>query len=104
MALSADISNRRNARWYGPVITMTAIACRGRQIVLFIQGPGMDARFVFIVLVMGYSVARHPLGVSVAFGASFRHIERIDRRLRVARCPDAMHPVAAYAGRNFVVA
>jgi len=77
------------------VIAVAVVARGCREILALVEHPGVDAAFIFLVLVVSNGVSFHVLGAGVAGRAGFRHVERIDRRERIV---DLAHAVSSMTG------
>ena len=76
------------------MIAMAVIAGRGREVVLFIQGLRMYARFIFVELVVSDPIRGHMFGIRMTFRTRLGYVQRINGRLRVTGRANAMHSVA----------
>ncbi len=80
-------------------------AGRGARVLVGEKRHAVDAQLVGVELIGGDAVRLHALGVRVAAGAEFRHVEREDRGRGVSGLLDVVDAVAVRAdGHALVVA
>ena len=103
MALTADLSNGSDFRWYGTMIAVAVITDRRRKIFLVEKSMGMDALSVLCLLGSGDFIARHVFFIRMTTPTCLRDIPGKSPRFGMASSLNSMNCVAIRADGNLLV-
>ena len=98
VAGAADVGDGLHPRRRGAVRTVTAVACRRREIIGDGQHAVVNRLFVVGDLVGGDLVRRHALRIGVTRCAGVDHARRVDGRARVMHGQDPMRTMTGDTG------
>jgi hypothetical protein len=103
VALAAHLSHRSNPRWDSTVVAVTIVASRCTRVLILQECDAVDASRKVCILARRDAISLHMIGITVAFSASCRYVDRVDAGSCVVCRQDRVNGVAARANGDFPI-